>query len=251
MASALEIKGVINFMKTLLLFTALIITTDCSQAAGKTATDQNRTNGKKGCTGFTIAGNTGNEILSLSFNNFNGVFSENQEVDLSWTTMMEANVDHFEIQRSGDAMNFEVLDSIESEMKISTNVYQLKYSYTDIHPLKGTSYYRVKVVGRNGNTTFSPVILMKNDQFSGTRIYPTLVQSNIIFVESDKNLRSAKIEFFDLSGKKISETDWESLNGRQVVQISKSGMLPTGTYIARLSAAGQDVKTQLVIVQSH
>lgn len=238
-------------MKTILIFAALIFSTNCSKAAGNIVVDQNRNSVTKNSKGYTITGNTGNEVLSISFNNFNGVFSENQEIELSWTTMMEANVDHFEIQRSGDAMNFQVLDSIESKMKISTSEYQLKYSFTDVHPLKGTSFYRIKVVGRNGYTTLSPVVQMKNDQFAGTRIYPTLVQSNMIFIESDKNLRSARLEFFDFSGKKISETDWEILNGRQVAQISKSGILPTGTYIARLSANGQDVKTQLLIVQNH
>jgi hypothetical protein len=251
MAPALAIMGVINFMKTILLFATLIIASNYSHAAGNNAADQTRNATKTGYKGYIKTGNNGNEVLSVSFTNFNGVFSDNQEVDLNWTTMMESNVDHFEIQRSGDAMNFQILDSIESKMKISTSEYQLKYSYSDTHPLKGTSYYRVKVVGRNGYTTLSPVVQMNNNRFEGTRIYPTLVQNNMIFIESDKNLRAAKMEFFDLSGKKISETNWESLNGRQNVQISKSGMLPTGTYIARLSSNGQDVKTQLVIVQSH
>jgi hypothetical protein len=58
------------------------------------------------------------------------------------------------------------------------------------------------------------------------------------------------MEFFDLSGNKISETNWSSINGRQNVQVSKSGNLPTGTYVARLTANGQNVKSQLLIVQN-
>ena len=73
----------------------------------------------------------------------------------------------------------------------------------------------------------------------------------MVFVETDKNLYKAKIEFFDLSGKKISETSWETLNDRQIAQVSKSGTLPTGTYVARLTSKGQNVKNQLVIIQSH
>ena len=62
--------------------------------------------------------------------------------------MMESGVDHFEIQRSGDGINFQDIDSVESKMKISTSDYQLHYSYTDVHPLTGTSYYRIKVIGK-------------------------------------------------------------------------------------------------------
>src|SRR5258706_391010 len=64
-------------------------------------------------------------------------------------------------------------------------------------------------------------------------------------------MMQSNMEFFDLMGKKISETVLENLNGRQNVQISKSGVLPTGTYIARLTSNSQDIKTQLLIVQNR
>jgi hypothetical protein len=226
-------------MKTILSIITLVITTSFSYAAITSKSDPT-TNTSSDPLG-------GNVVLT----NFKGLFLENQDVELSWSTMMESNVDYFEIQRSGDGMNFEDIDSIQSQMKISTSVYQLLYNYTDTHPLMGTSYYRVKVIGKNGYTNQSPVVQIINIPAEGTRIYPTLIQNNMVFVESDKNLRGAKLEFFDLSGKKISETYWETLSVRQNVQVSKSGILPTGTYIARLTANGQNVKNQVVIVQSH
>jgi hypothetical protein len=218
-------------MKTILSFIALVFTTTFSHAGITSNSDP-------------LGGN-------IVLTNFKGLFSDNQDVDLSWSTMMESNVEYFEIQRSGDGMNFEDIDSVQSQMKITTNVYQLQYNYIDKHPLTGTSYYRVKVVGKSGYINQSPVVQITNIPSVGTRIYPTLIQNNMVFVESDKDLRGAKLEFFDLSGKKISETDWEYLSVRQNVQVSKSGVLPTGTYIARLTANGQNIKNQLVIVQSH
>ena len=226
-------------MKTNLSFIILILTTLSSYAVGRTDGDQNSNQAN------TSLG--GNIVLT----NFQGLFSENQNVNLSWTTMMESNVDYFEIQRSGDGINFESIDSVQSKMMISTNVYQLQYNYTDLHPLVGISYYKIKVVGKNGYTNQSPVVQINNNPGEGTKIYPTIVQNNMIFIESDKNLREAKMEFFDLSGKKISETNWEAISVRQTVQVSKSGILPTGTYVARLSANGQRVINQLIIVQNR
>jgi hypothetical protein len=238
-------------MKTISLFIALVITTTCSHAAGFVSPDPTDS-GTISLSGGNVPGeNNVNTGMSLTLTNFKGVMADNLEVDLSWATMMESGVDHFAIQRSGDGINFQDIDSIESKMKISTHDYQLIYNYADPHPLTGISYYRVKVVGRNGYNNQSPVILIKNSQAEGPKIYPPLVQTTMVFVESDKNLRSVKMEFFDLSGKKISETNWTSLIGKQNTQISRSGILPTGTYIARLTANGQAVKTQLVIVQSH
>jgi hypothetical protein len=186
---------------------------------------------------------------AVVFKNFKGVVID-QQIELSWATMMESGIDYYEIQRSGDGMNFVDIDQMDSKMTISTNDFQLNYQYADAHPLPGTSFYRIQIVGKDGSINQTTVVQVINSAITGTRIYPTVVQSNSLFIESDKNLREVKMEFFDLSGNKISETNLPSLNGRQTVQLSKGGNLPTGTYVARLTANGQNVKSQLVIVQN-
>jgi hypothetical protein len=209
-------------MKTILLSFALIFTGVLSYAGGSPA---------------------------IVFKNFKGEVNY-QQIDLTWATMMESGIDHFTIQRSGDGMNFYDIDQIDSKMTINTNDYQLNYQYADAHPLQGTSFYRIQIVGKDGSVIQTSVLEITNITFTGTRMYPTVVQSNTLFIESDKILREVRMEFFDLSGNKISETDWSSLNGRQAVQVSKAGNLATGTYVARLTANGQNVKSQLVIVQN-
>ncbi len=194
---------------------------------------------------FSYAGGT----PAVVFKNFKGVVVD-QQIELSWATMMESGIDYYEIQRSGDGMNFVDIDQMDSKMTISTNDFQLNYQYADAHPLPGTSFYRIQIVGKDGSINQTTVVQIINSAITGTRIYPTIVQSNTLFVESDKNLREVKMEFFDLSGNKISETNLPSLNGRQTVHLSKAGNPPTGTYVVRLTANGQNVKSQLVIVQN-
>jgi len=92
---------------------------------------------------LTYAGGT----PAVIFKNFKGVVNE-QQIDLSWATMMESGVNYYEIQRSGDGMNFLDIDQIESKMTISTNDFQLNYQYADAHPLPGTSFYRIQIVVR-------------------------------------------------------------------------------------------------------
>jgi hypothetical protein len=155
------------------------------------------------------------------------------------------------MERSGDGLNFDQIGTIASKMTITTNDYQLLYNYTDANPLPGTSYYRIKVVGKDNYINQSPIVMITNNQIEGIKIFPTLVQNNTVFVETDKTLRGARLEFFDLSGKKLSETSWESLSGRQNCSMSKSSRLPSGTYLARLTANGQTIKNQLMIVQNN
>jgi hypothetical protein len=193
---------------------------------------------------------SGGAILPVTLTGFQGEFKANQ-VDLSWNTMMEKDIDHYEVYRSADGLNFDQIGSLPSQMTINTSAYELQYNFTDPSPLPGTSYYRIKVIGKDGYVNQSPVVMIANKTIEGVKIFPTLVQSNTVFVETDKALRSAKLEFFDLSGKKISESNWESLSGRQSCNLSRAGRLPTGTYLARLTANGQTIKNQLMIVQNN
>lgn len=197
---------------------------------------------------FNISGGT---ILPVTLTGFEGAMKSNHQVELSWKTMMERGIDHYEVERSANGLNFAGIGSLLSETTTTTNDYQLIYNFTDEDPLPGTSYYRIKVVGKDNLINQSPIVQISNNLIHGTKIYPTLIQNNTVFVETDKILRNARLEFFDLSGKKLSETNWESLSGRQDCQVSRSTRLPSGTYVARLTANGQPVKNQLMIVQNQ
>jgi hypothetical protein len=194
---------------------------------------------------FNISGGT---ILPVTIAGFDANLKSNH-VELTWKTMMEKGIDHYEIERSGDGFNFTEIGSMPTKTTISTNSYQLAYNFTDEQPLPGISYYRLRVVGRDNYTNQSEIVQINNHQVQGTKIYPTLIQNNMVFVQTDKPLRNARLEFFDLSGKKLSETSWESLSGRQNCRISGMGRLPAGTYVARLTSNGEPVKNQMLIVR--
>jgi hypothetical protein len=202
-------------------------------------------NGGQNRVSFSLSGGS---VLPVTFAGFEGNLRSNHEVDLSWNTMMERDIDHYEVERSSDGLDFAEIGSLPCKTTINTNAYQLNYQFTDNSPLPGTSYYRIKVIGKDNYVNLSPIVQINNNQIQGIKIFPTVIQNNTVFVETDKTLRAARLEFFDLSGKKISETAWESLNGRQSCRVSGAYHLPAGTYVARLTANGQSVKNQLVVI---
>ncbi len=242
-------------MKTIIISTALFLISALSYAGYTPAGDQTTYGTNKVRGNYNIVKeyyqNGGGTVLPVTLTGFQGELKPDDQVDLSWSTIMERDIDHYEVERSGDGLNFTEIGSTPSKMTITTNAYQLLYNFTDQNPLPGASYYRIKVVGKDNNTSQTPIVMITNNQIEGTKIYPTLVQNNMVFVESDKTLNGAKLEFFDLSGRKLSETNWESLSGRQNCTVSRSGHLPAGTYVARLTANGQSIKNQLMIIQNN
>jgi hypothetical protein len=199
---------------------------------------------------FILLLKTGYTQITISL--FNGESISTHATRLEWKTMMEMKVDYFNVQRSDDGMYFQNVGQVDSKMTSTTNAYELNYDFTDASPIPGTSYYRLQIVNRNGFSKYSDVIHISSKQIEGIKIYPTIVSNINLFVETAKPIRNAKMEFFDLSGKKISETSWETLNGRQSVQPANNmRALATGTYLARLSSEGETLVNQLLIFQTH
>jgi len=77
-------------------------------------------------------------------------------VDIQWITPIDSNSDHFEIERSFDAQNFQMAGMIFTSDDRTAN----HYSFSDKSPVLGhhaAAYYRVKLVDVNGNSIYSAV----------------------------------------------------------------------------------------------
>jgi hypothetical protein len=191
------------------------------------------------------------QALPLTLTEFNGQFLPTNSVLLSWNTMVEINTDYFTVQRSDDGINFQDLAQVNSKSSDTSSVYQINYSYTDQAPLGGTSYYRLQITDKDGTTTHSVTVQLSNDHQSGIKIFPTVIQSSSLYVQSNKEIRNAKLEIFDLSGKKIVENNWEVLSGNQSVTLQTSSYVVKGAYLARLTSNGAQLINQLIVIQAH
>jgi uncharacterized repeat protein (TIGR01451 family) len=76
-------------------------------------------------------------------------------VELNWTTGTEINNDYFTIERSRDLYGWEVMGFVEGAGNSSV---PLSYSYSDLRPLDGVGYYRLKQTDFDGKYEyFGPI----------------------------------------------------------------------------------------------
>jgi len=209
------------------------------------------------CAGFANSANLNfstsqNRVLQLTLASFTGQVTATGSVLIDWKTMMELNNKYFIVERSNDGLIFQQLGQVASQQNDSTTAFQLNYIYSDKSPLPGTSYYRLEMVDKDGNSTFTNIIQVYNEQLQGIKVYPTVVENNSMFVETDKSIRNAKMEVYDLSGKKINDLEWQELSGRQNFSLAGNySRLAPGSYIVRLTSNGENLLHQLIIVQSR
>jgi len=93
------------------------------------------------------------ELTSFTVNHSNGFNL------LQWSTATENNNDYFLIEKSSDAINFNVLDKITGA---GNSNQKLNYHYKDNSLTEGVVYYRLKNVDYNGKIKTSDIIAIEN-----------------------------------------------------------------------------------------
>ncbi|MGI8580584.1 MAG: hypothetical protein ACR2KX_00180 [Chitinophagaceae bacterium] len=103
---------------------------------------------------YTVAAPT-----PLTLINFSGK-KVKDNVELSWITEQEINVDHFEIFHSTNGNQFQIKGSVTA--KGSTSL-QTQYFFTDINPVIGNNFYKLKIIDKDGKFYHSKVMKINSD----------------------------------------------------------------------------------------
>jgi hypothetical protein len=147
-------------------------------------------------------------------------------VVVKWGTDMELNNDHFQIQRSLDAENWETVAYTPGQGQSNT-LHQ--YETVDQQPVPGTSYYRVMQMDYSGAPTYSFVVTVEySSQIPDLDVYP--IPGNDL-VNITGNASSGSVKMMDMLGQVVREVDLES-NQKIQWQIDD---LPEGNYLIQLT----------------
>jgi hypothetical protein len=144
-------------------------------------------------------------------------------VDTYWTTQSETNNDHFLLQRSGDADNWQTVAKIQGAGNSSL---PHQYMQSDEEPLRGISYYRLVQVDTDGKKTISEVrsvIVRPENSFV---LYPDPATAVINLLPAVR-LRFEQIVLTDASGRVVAHYETTS-SGIQILDVSD---LSRGAYI--------------------
>jgi hypothetical protein len=166
----------------------------------------------------------------------NGNAGNSGAVVANWSTTEEVNALMFEVERSGDSRNWLHVGSVNAHGDIST---PKEYSFTDISPLSGTSYYRLKMVDKDYTYEYS--YIRSVERAEGQSVYPNPATTGYITVEAARNAQ--KLEIFNPEGQLVQRMANGEINEKLNV-----AHLPTGLYIIRVHAASGSISTHKVFI---
>ena len=175
-------------------------------------------------------------LLPVNLTSFSGQRLNNRNIELTWKTENAINLNRFEIERSGDGINYNVLGSVHF-----ANISNSNYSFIDAGPLTGTGFYRLRIVDVDNSVTYSPIITVKQitENKNNLTILPNPA-SNYIILTTGSNEVIENFLIVDMSGRMVKESKTainkidisNFLKGLYKIKLrTKTGSIFTGTFI--------------------
>jgi hypothetical protein len=185
----------------------------------------------------------GSSILPVVLKYFEGN-TKSKTIVLNWATAKEDNFKYFEIQRSADAVSFEVIGKIDGAGNSNQTI---KYAFTDYNPIKGQNYYRLKAIDIDGTYEYFSIIAVQANfkpeldfTVSPNPFNGQYFKLNI----SNENGTYNQVSIHDLSGNEVFKSNFQF--GENEFTLNQP--LPQGLYIM-IVQAGNEIKKAKVFVK--
>ncbi|MEO8087943.1 MAG: T9SS type A sorting domain-containing protein [Bacteroidota bacterium] len=189
---------------------------------------QTRRNGLSGFSDFaTVQSQTPLPIEILYF----AAEQVNNKVSCKWITAIEINNDHFEVEKSTDAINFSSIGSVKGFGPGTSNG-NLYYQFADAVLCSGKIYYRLRQVDVNGAFSYSDIVSVscKNSLLS---LSPNPTAKNVTLNFYEPVDGSVTVEVADMVGQIVLRQNVEAQAGYNDVEVSVAD-LPEGVYYLKV-----------------
>lgn len=179
-------------------------------------------------------------VLPVKLLFFTAKKTNDEKIDLSWSTASEYSSDYFFIERSTNGVDFVSIAKMAS--KGNSNNKQ-DYYFKDENPNIGTNFYRLSEVSIDGAITIFPIQTITMTGNQGIKIYPNPIEGQIFYVAAD---RVSTITIKTITGKFLQATFSKVSNS--LYQVKLSAGLKTGVYLVTVKTiAGKETTTRLLI----
>lgn len=141
------------------------------------------------------------QVLPVELTDFQVTANSNDKVNISWASATEINHKMYEIERSQNGKDFESIKQTVAKGDVNKAA---QYSFIDETPYSGVSYYRLRMIGKNGADDLSKTLSVT---FKSSKVrlkfYPNPVQDNVRIYIASPSSEDFNLDVFDVTGKLI------------------------------------------------
>lgn len=194
----------------------------------------------KGATKFVTIGAVDATVLPVELLSFNAIKHEDA-VKLIWVTAAEINNDYFEIERSADGEQWEVIGSVGGA---GTSTEKITYEFVDYQFCSSACYYRLKQVDYDESYDYSDVKLVQrsadddNDN-TALKIYPIPVGETSTIAFTAGKTDTYLLSMNSISGERILESKVVCSEGHNTFEVATAKLSKGIYYILMRDVSGK------------
>jgi len=154
-----------------------------------------------------------------------------KNIIVNWTTGVETNNDHFNVLRSEDGLTFNEIGIINGAGNSTSTSY---YSFTDINPFIGISYYKLKQVDYDGTIDYSHAVAVYNPGGSmgieEVKVLPNPFTDEAQIIFNSRQSYAALAEIKNIGGQICLRQSVDAVKGLNTVPLNRINTLAKGIY---------------------
>jgi len=181
---------------------------------------------------FTISSTTTENPLPVALLNFNA-YLDNDVVQTYWSTASEQNTQFHVVERSAKG---EYFTEVGKANAAGFSNHTLNYQLADAQPLQGTSYYRLKTIDFDGQTSYSNIVPVSNANSTNVSVSYS-EQGAVVFSPNDQ-----EIELYHAGGQLVKTLEIKA--GQNLAL----GQLPAGLYLLNCKSCKQGTQVPVKVV---
>lgn len=181
-------------------------------------------------------------ILPVNIVSFTGKLNSQTETILDWKVNGQQNVKGYDVERSTDGQSFASIGFVNAK---SGSGHQFDYTFTDIAPLYGLNYYRLKVMDMDGKFRYSQIVNVNNNATGLTvKMLGNPVNQNIAIVLQGNTSSNTNAALYNAVGAKVAGWLLGNRTGAVQLPINEFHLAP-GIYLLKVT---DGIKTETLKV---
>jgi len=164
---------------------------------------------------------------------------------LNWKTSFEEDVQHYDVEKSKNGVDFENIGTVETNGDLSD---EKAYRFFDTKLGSQKSYYRLKVVEADGTSSYSQTILVskeKPNQFAVVAYSSVMAKTTFDLTLDAVTEGQLEYALVSYKGELVSEEFQYVYPGLNEIQLNLQD-LPEGTYKVKLKL---DAEEEFLVIQ--
>jgi len=174
-------------------------------------------------------------FLPVSLIDFNGLYRDNGNVELNWTTTFESNSNHFEIERSFDGARWETAGSVKAQGFSSVKKsYRFNDNVGRNTANKKDLYYRLKMADNDGKTALSRILVVRVYNSRSTKmisVSPNPAKNDIVANIQLNEAAVVVLKVFNSVGSEMMRKTVKLGEGSNSIMLDGTSRMQPGMYM--------------------